>query len=264
MATEQVVEEVADQIEEVAEATRKLTGREVGFFFSGMGIGVAVGFGIGMKILEKRISAKYNKISEETIQEMRDHYNKKIVAAKPKPDLDEAIQPTKNEEILIEERYSPEELQAIEETNAKFPPEPSNIFENQEDNDDQWDYSQELKTRSSDRPYIIHIDEFNQNDPEHEQTELTYYDEDGVVVDSRDQPVQNVHQTLGLDNLQRFGHGSGNPYLVYIRNEELSLDIEVNKAEGSFTEMIQGIIKHSEERHRRIKRRFGFDDERSD
>lgn len=85
MANEQLIEKAADEIEdvavrveEVAEATRRLTGREVGFFIAGAGIGVAIGFTVGYRIAEKRLQTKYSKLAEDEISEMRDHYQKKL------------------------------------------------------------------------------------------------------------------------------------------------------------------------------------------
>ena|SRR5215475_3174825 len=259
MATEQVTEEIVEEVAEVVEKTGLMTGREFGFLITGLGIGIAAGFSVGFYLMEKRVDAKYNKICEDAIQEMREHYNSKIVAATPKPDLEDMV-----EETSEEERYTPEELQAIDETNAKFPaesdfaPATTNIF----DSDgvevaDHWDYSKELSKRRPDIPYIIHLDEFNENAPEHTQTDLTYYDEDRIVADSRDSVVPP--ETYGGEDNLKFGHGSENPWLVYIRNDRLDLDMEINKNEGSYTETIQNSIKHSSERRRHIKRRF--DDE---
>lgn len=247
---EPVVEAVENAPEVIEEVSRAITGREAGFFFLGIGIGVAAGFSLGYKMFEKRISEKYDKMAADAIEEMREHYHRKIVAAEPKPPIQEAVAPRKADEIIEKERYSQREVEVIDEVNEKYPA----------DSVDDWNYDEELKKRTPHEPYVIHIDEFMQNEHDHEQTELQYYDEDGVVADQHDQTVPV--ETVGEKNLKRFGDGSQNQYTVYIRNEQLELDIELQLVEGSYTESVHGIIKHSSERReKRILRRRRFDDD---
>ena len=262
MANGELIEKVADEIdevavhvEEVAEVTRRLTGREVGFFVAGAGIGVAVGFGVGYFVMGKRLETKYEKLAKEEIAEMREHYTKKMVAAQSKPPAN----------VIVEERqYDEKELQAIEETNRRFPPEKetpmveetpqvSNIFE------DPWDYAVEIKKRQHDVPYIIHYDEFQQNEPENEQVTYTYYELDDVLADIRDTEIDDMDAVIGLGNLGRWGHGSNDENIVYVRNEYLSLDVEIVRDRGSFAEETRRNIKHSQDRRRRPNRKF--DDE---
>jgi hypothetical protein len=275
MANEQLIEEAADviedvalQVEEVADATRRLTGRELGFFVTGAGIGIALGFAVGFRIAERRLKMKYEKIAEEEISRMREHYVKKAVAAQRKPTIDQ---------IVVEERhetrfqpFTEAEQQAIDEANAKYPADEEeestvveettqvNVFEANEE----WNYKYEIAHRSKHVPYIIHLDEFKENAPEHDQTTYTYYELDDVLSDSRDTTVDDIDGVIGLGNLGRWGHGSEDPEVVYIRNEKLSLDVEVVRDRGSFSDTIHGTIRHSAEVRRRPRR--GFDDDELD
>jgi len=262
MATEELIEQVADEIEDVAEVTRRLTGREVGFFITGLGVGVAAGFTVGYFVVGKRMKTKYSKIAEDEISEMRDHYLKKTVAAEPKPPV----------EVVVEERrYDEAEQRAIDEANAKFPAEEEtevistnsrvvqessqvNVF-----NTETWDYATEVKSRKSDVPYIIHVDEFRQNEPEHQQLTYTYYEQDDILADIRNTQIDDMDAVIGLGNLGRWGHGSNDENIVYVRNEELSLDIEILRDRGSFADEPTKTIRHSYDRRRRIQR--GFDDD---
>ena len=266
MATEELIEKAADEIEEVAEITRALSGREVGFFIAGMGVGVAIGFTVGYKVAEKRLKLKYSKIAEDEIVKMRTYYQQKVVAAEPKPPID----------IVVEERrYDEAEQRAIDETNARFPAEEEdeethvvqeiieetiqvNVFDTIEP-EGPWDYSVEHKRRQPDVPYIIHVDEFNQNEPEHEQLIYTYYEIDDVLADSRDNTIDDMDAVVGLGNLGRWGHGSGDEHIIYIRNEELKLDFEVVRDRGSYEAETRKNIRHSYDRRRRVQR--GFDDD---
>jgi hypothetical protein len=271
MANEELVEKVADEIEEVAyrveevaEATRRLTGREVGFFIAGAGIGVAIGFTVGFRIAEKRLQTKYSKLAEDEISEMREHYQKKAVAAQEKPPI----------EVVIEERherYTPEEQAAIDEVNAQFPakeaaaeeavveaPTQVNVF-----NTSEWDYSVEVKQRRPDVPYIIHYDEFKTNESGHEQLAYIYYEQDDVLVDTTSQTqIEDMDEVIGLGNLGRWGHGSPNDEnVVHIRNEHLQLEFEVCRDPGSYEATISRHIRHSSSVERRRRPIRGFDDD---
>jgi hypothetical protein len=266
MADEQLIEQVADKIEdvavgveEVAEATRRLASRDVGFFVAGTGIGVALGFAVGFRIADRRMKLKYEKFAIDEISRMRDHYFQKEKAAQPKPPINE----------VVRERYSEVELQAIKETNERFPAEEEeeivveettqvNVFESGAQ--DEWDYRYETSQRTKDVPYIIHIDEFRENPLSHDQTSYTYYELDDTLSDSRDTTVDDMDKVIGLGNLGKWGHGSQDPNVVYIRNEELGMDIEVVRDRGSFSETVHGSIRHSADVRRRPNRRFDDDE----
>jgi hypothetical protein len=269
------IEEVAERIDDVAEVTRRLTGREASFFFAGAGLGIAGGFAAGYFIVGKRLKTKYSELAEEEISQMRKHYRNKVAA------LDSQIQNRRPLEELVVERgyaetgkrvYTDEEVAAIEQSMANAHPDSGeeaqeavveivseqttvNVFESNEE----WDYEAEVSTRRSDVPYIIHIDEFLENPKEHEQVTFTYYETDDVLVDVRDQPVDQ-DETVGVKNIGRWGHGSKDPNVVYVRNEELSLDFEICRDPGSWSETTDRSIRHSATRMRRRPNRR-FDDE---
>ena len=276
MANEQLIEEAADviedvalQVEEVADATRRLTGRELGFFVTGAGIGSALGFAVGFRIAERRVRLKYEKIAAEEISRMREHYVKKAVAAEPKPSVDEVVKERHGYETK-RRPFTEAEQQAIDEVNAQFPAEEEeesivveettqvNVFEASEE----WNYKYEIAHRTKHVPYIIHVDEFRENAPEHDQTTYTYYEVDDVMSDSRDTTVDDMDAVIGLGNLGRWGHGSQDPNIVYVRNEELGLDVEIVRDPGSYSDTVHGTIRHSADRRRRPRR--GFDDDELD
>jgi hypothetical protein len=118
-----------------------------------------------------------------------------------------------------------------------------NVFEAEPD---KWDSRAELANRSSDRPYVITKEEFMQNEPEHEQVSLTYFEGDEVISDERDQPVENEDDLIGKDNL-KFGHGSKDNNVVYIRSEGTETDFEVLRSHGKYAEEVLGFIEHSED-----------------
>lgn len=115
-------------------------------------------------------------------------------------------------------------------------------------NDDEWDYEEEKKTRDSSAPYVIHKDEFWSNEMEFGQHTLTYYNGDDIVADEEDKPVYNAHEVIGTK--MPFGHGSGDPNVVYIRNEKRKEEFEVLLDQGLFSVEVLGLEIENNERAR--------------
>jgi gas vesicle protein len=265
MADEQLIDQVADKIEdvavgveEVADATRRLTGEKVSYFVVGAAIGVTVGFAIGFKIADKRLKTKYEKMAEDEISQMRDHYIRKTKAAETKPPIDEVIKERHEDRYTKEEQEAIEEVAEEEERVVSPGVSEVNVFEAQ----GEWNYKYETSQRTPGVPYIIHIDEFRENILNHDQLTYTYYEVDDVLADSRDTTIEDMDEAIGLGNLGRWGHGSpDDPNIVYIRNEEKGIDVELVRDRGSWSDTVHGSIRHSMDRSvRRSRLRFDDDD----
>jgi len=135
----------------------------------------------------------------------------------------------------------------------------SNVFDQPED---EWDEEEELSNRTNDAPHIIKVDEFISNETGFSQTTLTYYSADEVVADECNVPVYDYNKFLG-DNL-KFGHGSGNVDVVYIRNVQKRAEFEVIRFDGSHQDELLGLHEETalenELRHSVNTRRFRSDD----
>lgn len=115
------------------------------------------------------------------------------------------------------------------------------------DEDDDWNYDEEVKNRGPDNPYIIHRDEYFSNEMEYRQTTITYYEGDQILCDELDTPIYNPEKIVGT---LRFGHGSQDPSICYVRNERLEAEYEVLIDHGYYQEEVLGAeigpnIKHS-------------------
>jgi len=118
-----------------------------------------------------------------------------------------------------------------------------NIF----DGDDEWDYAVELPTRNPNRPYIIHADEFAADERGFDsQSTLTWYEGDQILTDSSEVPIYDVRNTVGE---LRFGHGSGDPNVVYIRNEKLRAEYEIVRDFSSYQDTVLGGLDGIEEQY---------------
>lgn len=109
------------------------------------------------------------------------------------------------------------------------------IFDNP---NDAWDYDEEVKNRSEDKPYIIHKDEFYGEESGFTQTTLTYYAGDNILCDEDDKPVYNHSQVTGP---LLFGHGSGDPNVVHIRNDQRKAEYEILLDPGLYSVDVLGL-----------------------
>lgn len=256
-ATEAVAEaadEVAEQATEFAEATRELDNARLAFLAGGIVVGGAIGAFIGYRVARKRLETKFEKIAEDEIDQMRDHFRARLVAKEEKPDLEGLKRETRRyaaDDAEADEpvgEVSPEELRAPVEDES----ETSNIFEERKP-DDEWDQEHEENSRQPGVPYVIHKDEVGEKEDDgYTEMTLTYYAGDDVLADERDKPIDDQDKVVGVGNMDKFGHGSQDAEIVFIRNEELALDIEVCRSEMAFAEAVHG-FKHSEPERRRSR-----------
>lgn len=129
-----------------------------------------------------------------------------------------------------------------------------NVFDTARTDPRDWDLNAEIAIREENPndPYVISTDEWAKNEPTHEQVQLTYFADSDDLVDDKSVPVRNVEQVVGDDNLTRFGHGSGDNNIVYIRNERLGMDMEIIRTPASFSEEALGgrELRHSHQPRR--------------
>lgn len=265
-ATADAVEVVGEEALEIAAAARELGGREVTFALMGIGIGTLIGAGVGYLISKRLLQTKYDKFAQEEISKMREHYYEKLKTAEPKPSLKDevdrlgyAAEPTEDD---LPPKVEVEKGAPVEQTVV-------NVFNTpQTDVPGPWNYEAEVASREDKELYIIHKDEFIQGNfggEDHEQTTLTYFAEDDVLADEKDQPIADIDGTVGLEHLEYFGHGSEDPNVVYVRNEKLRLDIEITRSMGSYAAEVHNIqepdgeLEHSAMRRHRSRREFDDD-----
>jgi hypothetical protein len=103
-----------------------------------------------------------------------------------------------------------------------------------------WNYARELRQRNPNHPYIIHMDEFFHPENEYSKTSYTLYAADTTLVGEDGEPLADANTIVGMGNL-RFGHGSEDENMVYIRNDKLQLDMEITRDPGSYEAKVQGL-----------------------
>jgi hypothetical protein len=111
---------------------------------------------------------------------------------------------------------------------------------------DDFDWEKELPKRTMDEPYVITVDEFNLEESEYDKISLEYYEKEDVVLADRMEPMDDVDLLIGNENLTKFGYGSKDPRIVYVRNDNLETDWEIRIMQGSYVADVLGYVEHSD------------------
>lgn len=115
--------------------------------------------------------------------------------------------------------------------------------------------------RDPNHPYVITIDEWAAPEDDmfdaFETVTIKYFAGDSTLLDSKGGIELDVDNLVGVANLMRFGDGSQDPDVVYIRNERLSLHLEVIRlAEGYAESRGLSFDPEEEDGHSRARAKF--------
>lgn len=214
-------------------------------------VGVLVlgaGIGIGIRYILKRRN-KYEVITLADVRPPRVVISEEDHPAFNK-DVSEVVTP-----MSVVRTSDPQEVVVTvnEEIIAK-----AKLFASTETDMDHWDYDEEIKKRNPLAPYVLHKDEFFAEEMSTEnylQLTYTYYAGDDILVDEDDKPIYNKDAVVGE---LKFGHGSGDPNCVYVRNMTRDCEYEVLYDPGLYSIEVLGLemenneraldLKHSKER----------------
>lgn len=234
-------------------------------------ISLSAGAALGYRIAKKRLEPKFAKIADDEIREARERYKKLYKADEFETPAEavKALIPQKDQATVIAlvDRYSgrkdhSEKLQKVYSETEEIVETvvETNIFvEGEPLNADEWDYDVEKETRTDEAPFIIHHDEFFENSWNWESAQLTWWAKDGILADAEDRAIDEVDVIVGEDNMEKFGHGSGDANLIYICNPVHETLLEVAKSEGSYAEEVHGVEITTS--HSSVIRRHGRSDE---
>jgi len=234
---EGVAEEVADNLEELAVATRRINPSSVGGLVIGLVIGIGAGFYFGHRWNTEKIRAEAFKESEAEVDKIREVYRDSMrVVVEEKPSLDEVVAEA-GYSVVTPERPLRAPVPVREQISRDIP------FEGPEHlvRDGNWDYAEELQKREGKDAYVIHQNERGETDTPYSTVTYTYYDVDDVLVDDEDgHPLPHADIIVGQDNL-RFGEGTDDEDVVFVRNDRLQTEMEICRKHGSFEEEVLGL-----------------------
>ena len=84
-----------------------------------------------------------------------------------------------------------------------------------------------------DEPYVISPLKFAEEDEDYDVVCLTYH-ADGVLVDDMGELIENVKSIVGTEFPEHFGEYTEDPDTVYVRNERLMTDYEIQRDLDSY------------------------------
>ena len=117
---------------------------------------------------------------------------------------------------------------------------PKRKHDTDKDKYDGWDWPTEMASRGE-RPFIIHQDEFFNRESGLDQVAYTYWGADEVLTDETETKIEDSNRLVGAYNLERFGHGTDDWDVLYVRNEEVKMEFEICRVNKSYEEEVEGI-----------------------
>lgn len=227
--------------------------------------GLLVGGGTGYILARNRLEKKYRDLANEEIASVKDTYRRRY---KEEPYSD----PTSTVATLIPHKVEPEEAEAekISEeegytgkiiypkmftaVEGEIPPRKPRVVKTEVEVEVVLDENPEMPEPDPNNPYLITVDEFMDDYMGYDKITLEYYEEDDTLADERETIVPDIEGTVGQANLLRFGHGSRDRNVVYVRNQRLRADFEICRDEGSFAKTVLGLqedfLQHEDRRPR--------------
>lgn len=204
-------------------------------FLAGAAIGSGITYFVTKKVIGEKVEAKYEAQYQEELKSVKESFaylaeedRKKAEAAKNKPSIDiytEAINKARAREEEAEAKkvnYSKPATIGLEddeiEDDANTPLIDTTII------DEDTDTSQ---------PYIL---KRIPDDEDYTRVSVTYY-ADGTYADSRDAEME-IEEYIGKDMMDYVSHTDKDE--VFIRNEELGIDVDIIKDTRTYDEVMFG------------------------
>lgn len=280
---------VSEEALALEKTTRSFDRMSLAYLGLGLAAGAAAGAFVGFKVAYKKAELKYQEIAQEEIEGAREHYRAKERAldnVQGKPELEDIIRDrgystdTQPPMAVTPPEAVVEAAAEIAETGSSDPrppvpvePREQNVFQQKPPNPeelgepepqvvDEWDIEAERARRSSRRAYVIHRTEVAEEE-DYDTMTYTYYEEDDVLCNEEDEviPKDERDDMIGEANLNKFGHGSDDPSIVYIRNDKREIQFEVIRSPNSYAEEVHGFTPTDELRHQNRRERRSRHDE---
>ncbi len=198
----------------------------------------ALGIAVGAVATYYITKESFEKQAQEDINAMRKEYEKEI-EGEESDELTEEVELSqkKQEEDLFRE-YDPYATEYHKVKDRDKPKavifEPPTDEKNEEGNDVPEAEKESPREEVAELPYMITADDFSNTRRYYDKVTVSYYD-DGALMNEEDQPVEL--DLIGTINLTLFRTGkTDDPEWMYIRNERICTDFEVERIHGNYTD----------------------------
>lgn len=213
--------------------------------------GLSIGGAGGYFFAKHRLSRKYADLAQQEIDQVKEHYRTRL------DDAEEALQELRVEEESVEGRdEAPEEDidgTVLEEerrdyakviTKNNYQPTKSSVTTTRVVEQTTVAPIESVLTseRDPEHPYPITVEEFMGAEVGYNSITLTYYSGDDTLSGEDEQPIRDIENTVGEENLKLFGsEGYSDPNTIYVRNERLSADFEVILHQSKYSVDVLGL-----------------------
>lgn len=200
------------------------------------------GSAIGYLVARKRLQKEFEERLAQEVQSTRDFYamlRKKENYKTPEeaakdlsPEAVEAVKAMVNYQGISVKQDDPEQAEAAKQL-------VENIFTKTSASEHV--SAEDKRNRTEEAPYILDRDEYMENETNYTQSSVTWFAGDSVLIDEREDVIDDVDMTVGERNLVRFGYGSGDPNVLYVRNDMLHIEFEILFSEGKYSKEVAGL-----------------------
>ena len=167
----------------------------------------AVGAAVGSLVTWKLVKGKYEKITCEEIESIREMYERKSASNSEEEEEEELDDEEKYEQLIKEAQYRKYEPDTIEE---------------KEDDDDMIE------------PYVIVPEEFDENG--YETVTLFYYADGVLAYGDNNEVVENVGELVCEDFADHFGEYEADS--VFVRNEVMEIEYEILRDLRNYSDIV--------------------------
>jgi hypothetical protein len=120
-----------------------------------------------------------------------------------------------------------------------------NIFDKDEPQLSDWEKELLLRSdlQNANKPYILSTYEFytGPDKDDYENITITYFAGDDTLADDAEHIVSDVENMIGRANLTKFGLGSDDPNVLYVRNEDRKVDWEISLDPRGYADVVVGL-----------------------
>lgn len=181
----------------------------------------SIGAALGALVTWQYLKPKYERMVQDEVSEFKRDW------AERDGKKEENSEETDDDESRIMDITELEEKRAqIREIAKQY----NNILEENK-------YTQVLEKGGSnmkdDEPYVISPLKFAEEDEDYEVVSLTYH-ADGILVDDMGELIEDAESIVGTEFPEHFGEYTEDPDTVYVRNERLMTDYEIQRDLDSY------------------------------
>ena len=212
----------------------------------------------GYYVAQKRISEEYEKIIKEVEDNIKDYQKRAQEELRNYRDIiqtyeDAGLSYSTAQVIAEKNRESVEETtqnlddgiaKQLEDLRGKYT-NYSRVSTPSTDDADQAQSTQDVEDHTpskeveDEQPYIISVDDFSDTHEEYRKVSCTFYEEDRVLCETtHSEIIEPKH--VGEDNIEMITSGNYESDIMYVRNDYLGIDYEIDIYNGSYSYEVLG------------------------